>query len=188
MSQSATLYPIDSNDFLAIQSNTGHLDIPKERENYVTFHGTHEGLRFILSKGQEAQTVALVNEIFYPATCIGEVSQYAGASSDEEAYEFTSLTDDERYEDFDREPILYLDQAKVKQIALLLNSVSIEQFSSRFDAGELNRENIYPLCWNAGKDAGDAYNERHIVNDFQNLKELFNRAQETNSYLLCFVG
>ena len=76
MSQSATFYPIDNKDFSAIERNSSNLDLLKDKKNYVTFQGTHEGLRFVLSKGLSNQETAIINEIFYPTVPIGETSQY----------------------------------------------------------------------------------------------------------------
>jgi hypothetical protein len=97
MSQSATLYPIDNNDFSAIKSNPNNLEILGDRENYVAFPGTHEGLRFVLSKGLNQEKADLVNEIFYPTTCIGEGSRDVFSSS-EEMHEFEEVTEKELFD------------------------------------------------------------------------------------------
>ena len=188
MSQSATFYAIDENDFFAIKSDPNKLGLLKDRENNVTFQGTHEGIRFILSKGLDEQKAFLVNEIFYPTTFIGEVSQYVFPNAAKDSQEFVDVTNDESYEDFDRAPISFLDPEKVMQIASFLDSVSSEQFSSKFNPVELNKKDIYPCCWNTEKGDEYVYNEKHIAEDFQNLKKLFNSASRANSYLLCFVG
>jgi hypothetical protein len=187
MSQSAAFYPISSNNFSAIERNPGHLEILRNIKNYVTFQGTHEGLRFVLTKGLSRQEADLVNEIFYPATYIGEVSQTV-VPNPEEVHEFTDVTDDENNDDFEREPVPYHTPEKVKQVTALLNRISSEQLLTQFDHEELNRENIYPCCWNKNASEHQPYNERHILWDYQHLKELFTNASLTNSYLLCFVG
>lgn len=187
MSQSATFYPIDSNDFATIKRNPNNLALLSDRDNYVSFQGTHEGLRFVLSKGLREHESNLVNEIFYPSIYIGEIAQTVFSDTGK-AQAFTHMADGEENDVFDREPILYHDPEKVKQIAILLNNISSERLSTQFDPEELNREGIYPLCWSSSQDADQAYNERHLLEDYQNLKELFDNAGVTNSYLLCFVG
>jgi len=186
MSQSATFYPINSNDFNEIRRNP-NIQFINSREDYVTFQGTHEGLRFVLSKGVSNQEAELINEIFYPTVHTGDTSQYVFPNTVEQG-EFIDVTDDKNFEAFDREPVLYHDPEKIKQIASLLNNVSDEHFLMQFDPVELNRENIYPWCWNSKKEDNQAYNEKHILEDFQNLKKLFNAVSVTDEYLLCFVG
>jgi hypothetical protein len=187
MSQSATFYPIDSGDFAAVKHHPNNLDLLSDRNNYVSFQGTHEGLRFVLSKCLSGHESNLVNEIFYPTLYIGEIAQTV-FPNEAEAQEFVNITDNEDGDDFEREPITYHEPEKVRQIAFLLNNISNEQLLAQFNSEELNREGIYPWCWNSSQDGDQAYNERHLLADFQNLKELFNSASVTNSYLLCFVG
>jgi hypothetical protein len=186
MSQSATFYPIDSNEFSAIERDPNSLEILKDRENFIAFAGTHEGIRFVLSKGLDKEQTDLVNEIFYPTTYIGEASQYIFPNA-EEVQEFVDITEVED-DDFDREPIFYHDPGKVKQIASLLERMNSEQFLSQFNPEELNTETIYPRCWNNSQEKNRTYNLRHILEEYQNLKGLFNNASVRNSYLLCFVG
>lgn len=64
----------------------------------MTFPGTHEGIRFVLSKGSDKEKIDLINEIFYPTTYIGEVSQYVFPSSDE-VHEFVDVADNENHEE-----------------------------------------------------------------------------------------
>jgi hypothetical protein len=187
MSQSATFYPIDSNDFAAIKRNPKNLDLLSDRDNYVSFQGTHEGLRFVLSKGLSEHESSLVNEIFYPTIFIGEIAETV-FPDEADAQEFGDTTDEYEADDFDREPIHYHAPEKVKQIATFLNNTNGEQLLTLFDPDELNHEGIYPWCWKSGNNADQAYNERHFLTDYQNLKKLFDGASMNNSYLLCFVG
>jgi hypothetical protein len=187
MSQSATFYPIDCSNFAVIERNPNNSDLLSDRNNYVSFQGTHEGLRFVLSKALSEHETHLVNEIFYPTVYIGDVAPTVFPNA-EEAQEFVDMTDEEDNNSFNSAPIPYHDPEKVKQIAFLLNSITSEQLLKLFDPDELNREGIYPWCWNSGKDAGQAYIERHLLGDYQNLKKLFDCASVTNSYLLCFMG
>ncbi len=187
MSQSATFYLIDKNDFSAINKDPEKLDLLSGRNDYVLFAGTHEGLRFVLSKGLAKKEFDLINEIFSPATFIGDNS--VGVSPDaDEANEFLDVTEDEAYDDFEREAIFYLAPDSIKQIALVLDALSIEEFLFRFDPDELNEHNIYPGCWMKGNEEGNAYNERQIFLDFKKLKALFEKATVSDHYLLCFVG
>jgi|GEM_PF-1499959 len=187
MSQTATFYPIDSTEFIAIKSNPNNLDVFKDRKNYVSFQGTHEGLRFVLAKDLKDDEAKFINEIFYPTDYIGELWQTIFPDTDEEE-EFANVTDDESFDDFDRQPIPYHTPEKVKAIASLLNNISNERFLKQFNPEELNQKKIYPWCWNRNQGINQVYNEKHIFEDYLKLKELFNNSSVTGDYLFCFVG
>ena len=187
MSQSATFYPVNENEFAVINRNPNNLDLLKGRHNRVTFQGTHEGLRYVLSKALSNHDAELVNEIFYPTTYLGNISQTVFPDSTE-AEAYIDVTGDEEYDGFDSEPVSYHDPAKVKRIAVALDCLHPDEILAHFDPEELNRDKIYPWCWNRSQEDDRACNERHILADFESLKELFSSATRTNSYLLCFVG
>ncbi len=187
MSQVATLYPVSSDVFNAIKTSISNREHIRTVKNYVSFQGTHEGLRFVLSKGKDKKEIALINEIFYSTSYIGETSYHVFPKADE-VHEFMNLREDDDIEELGSEPISYLDLDKIKQIAVLLNTISNDDFISEFDPEELNREKIYPCCWNNKPGENQIYNRKHILHDFQHLKEMFKNANNTNDYILCCVG
>ncbi|MBV4357598.1 DUF1877 family protein [Pinibacter aurantiacus] len=188
MSQIANFYTINNTEFVALEGNSDPFEAVREIKNYLSFQSTHEGLRFVLAKGRSNGESNLINEIFYPESQIGGPSQYVFPDADE-AREFRDVTDDIDFDGyFDRPPVAYLTPEKVKQISSLLNNIGNEEISEQFDYKELNREGIYPCCWNDDKEENQAFNKKHFLQDYQALKDLFNHASATNSYLLCFVG
>jgi len=85
MSQSATLYRITKEDFDKIVEQQDNLDSVDTKAIYETFAGTHEGLKFVLSKFGNDE---LIEQIFYPKTFIGNEVDYN--NMDDEAFESLS--------------------------------------------------------------------------------------------------
>lgn len=171
MSQSATLYRIASTDFSKIDNDPENFELFKVQKGHETFQGTHEGLRFVLSKNEGVKPTGVVNSIFGPAAFVGE-EPYA---ADPEIY-------------IDDEPVYYHHPDKVKEIAAFLNAVSIEKLRAAFNPAELNDNGIYPWQWSAELLERHSFNLPHLTEDFSRLKELFAAAAKEEEYVLSFVG
>lgn len=171
MSQSATLYRVNENDFDKIVAHPGSLDSLEIAAAYQTFDGTHEGLSFVLSKlgAQE-----LIDLIFYPKTFIGKEIDYN--NMDDEALDSLS------------QRIYYLTQEQVSTVQNFLKTISVDDFINYFNADELNKEDIYPWVWNHGQEADIAYNEKHIVEDFKKLRSIFEISTLNRQFILSYVG
>jgi hypothetical protein len=174
MSQSATFYPLDKNAFESLSNDLSALgDLLADKE-FTTIHSTHEGLRFVLAKGKDMQTVQLVDSIFYPGISIGGEER-----SDEGPYEGPV---------YEEGFIYYHPPQKVATIAALLEATSSEEIRQAYDPEELNREMVYPWCWNRKSGDSNAFNEEDLLESFQSLKNFFLSARQKGAFVLSFVG
>ena len=176
MSQSASFYRINENDFLQLADLPDNVDLSSIAKEDITLVGTHEGIRFILSKSDDDETAVLTDQIFYPDTFLGE---------------------EESLEDIDNllnghepnEPVYYNEPAKVAAIASVLEPISADDFRALFDYEELNENDIYPAGnWNDDTNSNTAFNEQHITEEFIQLKNLFISAKKEGDYILTFIG
>lgn len=177
MSQSATLYRISQAIFTQLESPN---DKPKFEINtaksYVTFQGSFMGLEYVLSKGQDVSTTALVSEIFNPTQSLG-------------GQEFESLTPEEQFEFYESGLFIpYLDTLIISKLNDFISNVSQTDISSKYDAEELNENRIYPEVWHNDNSADKAYNERHILEGLEELKKIIREANMENDYILVFIG
>lgn len=76
----------------------------------------------------------------------------------------------------------------VSKINSLIRNISEADIHSRYDARQLNNNGIYPEVWHNDNSPNQVYNERHIVEDFKELKSIVNKADNDKDYILVFVG
>lgn len=178
MEQSAKLYRINNTNFSLLEDNPETYKLSEIGEGYETFEGSYEGLRYVLSKTVNEDKVGMVWQIFYPLTFIGEEVDIADLDLD-------TLPDDF---DFDGSAIYYHDPESVANVADFLERTSIDQFKKLFNPEELNSEDIYPEgAWNTETAEDSLFNERHMVEEFNNLKQLFLTACKAGEYIVCVI-
>ena len=179
MGQSATLYRIAKNDFSKVQDNPDDFGLFKIKKSYETFEKTHEGLRFVLSKGRDENASELIEQIFYPKAFVGEQIDYS-------AVDFDNLPEDV---DLLKEPVYYNEPTVVNAISSLLDKITVDDFQKSFDPDELNEQEIYPGgAWNTRTEADYAFNVRDMTNEFVRLQAFFKSANEDGDYILSYVG
>ncbi|GAB2843265.1 DUF1877 family protein [Ferruginibacter profundus] len=177
MSQSATLYRISQDTFKQLDKpdNKQKFDI-NSAKSYSIFQGSFMALEYILSKGQSNSTTELVNEIFNPTHSLGE-------------HFFESLTPEEQFEFYESGLFIqYLDKSTISQLNVLIAKISSLEISSKYNAKELNNNGIYPRVWHNDNSPDQAYNERHILEDFEELKNIIKQADAEQDYIFVFVG
>lgn len=177
MSQSATLYRISNDTFKQFASAGGNelFDLSAAK-GYATFQGSFMGLAFILIKQQDEVVTAHVSEIFNPTQSLG--NQPPETLSPEELFDFFE----------NNSSISYIDPATVNKIDMLLKTMSAEDIRQRFNADELNDNGIYPKAWHDDNSPDQAFNQRHVEDDFVRLKEVLQRANEEKDYIFVFIG
>jgi len=178
MGSSATFHRISADNFNIIQQAPGGtiLSYPSLAENAATCTGSHWALEFILSSGQENKTIELISEIFTPKKAIGEE-------------EFNVLPPEQKWEMYERgDYIPYLDPVIISKFSNLLDNMSENDIKSKYDAKELNDNEIYPKVWHNDNSADHSFNERHIVEDFLELKGIFKAADKEKNYILVYIG
>jgi len=177
MSQSATFYRVSQNTFkqLEITDNKQPFDVSSAKE-YTTLQGSFMALEYILSKAQDASAIKLINELFNPRQSLGDP-------------DLESLTLEEQMEFYENGgAIHYLNYANVSKLSGLFDKFSKADIHSKYDSKELNENRIYPEVWHNDNSPDQAYNERHILDDFEQLKKIIKRASDDCDYILVFVG
>ncbi|RFM33468.1 DUF1877 family protein [Chitinophaga silvisoli] len=176
MSQSITLYRVSQENFEAMKANpAGTVILNISKENLV-FPQTFEGLKFILSKEQDEETVSLLEQIFYPES-------YISKEIDLDTQE--TLSEDL---DFENTAIYYNDKAEVANMHAFLSNISVEQFHQLYDAKELNENGVYPYnVWIEEGEPDRAFTRKHLAQEFADLKEFIAAAKTDNDYVLSLV-
>lgn len=177
MSQSATFYRVSQNTFRQLENsnNKQHFDISSAKD-HTTLQGSFMALEYILSKAQAPSAIELVNELFNPTQSLGEP-------------DLENLTAEKKMEFYENGgAIHYLDTATISKLSGLLENFSESDIHSKYDSNELNSNRIYPEVWHNDNSPGQAYNERHILDDFIPLKKIIKQAADDLDYILVFVG
>jgi len=118
----------------------------------------------------------LVSEIFTPKRAIGEL-------------EFNILPPEEKWEMYERgDYIPYLDPTTISQFANLLDNILENDIKNKCDPKELNDNDIYPKVWHNNNSLDYSFNERHILEDFVELKKLFKVADKEKNYIIVYIG
>lgn len=177
MSQSATLYRVSQEVFNRLEKSGG-----KERfeissaKSYTIFQGSFMGLEYILSKGQDAATAGLISEIFNPKQSLGEKA-------------FANMTPEEQFEFYENGRLIpFLDTTTILKIKNLLDEVSEADIHFRYDADELNNNDVYPRIWHKENSPNPGFNKLQLLEDFAALKRILKQAGEEQDYIFVFVG
>ncbi|MFC7000122.1 DUF1877 family protein [Rufibacter roseus] len=177
MGQSATLYRISKTDFEDNRSDQQQLI--SLAKGFATFEKFFMGLDFILKKGEDDSTQVVLDEIFNPV-CYDE----NGIEPD-----FSKLSDEELHDLFFNGSLLsYLPSEKIRAVNSKLERLTKQEVASRFNAEELNENDIYPNVWHSDNSPEQAFNLNHILEDFEKLKNLFSQASKEEEYILQFIG
>ncbi|MFT3681333.1 MAG: DUF1877 family protein [Ferruginibacter sp.] len=177
MSQSATLYRISKDNFEKLKESepNSYFDIGSVK-SYVTFPGSFMGLEFILSKGRDKSTIALVNAIFNSRNILGQ-----------EKYD--SLPPEQKFEFYESGQLIpYINLETISKLDKLLNTVTENEIHLNYNAKELNENGIYPGVWHNDNTKDKAYNERDIMEGVADLKTIIGQAARENDFILVFIG
>jgi Domain of unknown function (DUF1877) len=177
MSQSATFYRVSQDTFRQLENsnNKQHFDISSAKD-YTTLQGSFMALEYILSKAQDLSAIELINELFDPKQSL-------------DGPDLESLTLEKKMEFYENGGVIhYLDNATISKLSGLLDKFSELDIHSKYDSDELNNNRIYPEVWHNDNSPDQAYNERHILDDFVQLKKIIKQAADDIDYILVFVG
>jgi hypothetical protein len=167
MSQSTTIYRITPDAFEEATTSPEDFVPYKKCLDYEIFASTHEGLRYVLARGQNGSTKALVNEIFYPSSQIGEID-----------FEKEDLDVD----DFER-IITYLPPDRVSAVYSFIKDMDEALFRKNFNPDEMNEQGVYPMVWGE-----NAFAYESLFENFVRLQNIFKRGAAEGNYLLAYVG
>ncbi len=177
MGQSATLYRILIDNFE--NSEKDKKQMISLTKDFVTFEKSFLGLDFILKKGEDERTKEIINSLFNP-----EVEEVDWNSID-----FDSLSNKEENELLNGDDaVCILSTEKVKEINEILRRLNKEDIASRYDSKELNEHDIYPRVWHNDNSPDKAFNLKNILDDFEQLRNIFKQAEKEGDYILQFIG
>lgn len=185
MSQNATLYRLNKDNFSIILEDPEGTDLFGIAKEYITFQQTHEGLVFILSKNQNELTANLAKQIFYPKTNNSQSEDFDKINAGIIPKDF----DFERFYKMMENILHYNKPEVVKEISDFLNEISENDFKILFDYKELNKKGVYPYnSWNDRVEKDRSFNGREMTVDFTRLKTFYQSAAREGDYILSFVG
>jgi hypothetical protein len=179
MGQVASLFCLTEQDFQRLNADPVAFDFSQPGLEGEAFNQTQEGLRFVLAKGRDTETTALVEQIFNPGFFVGEELDYENIDWDQASDDFP----------LDAQPIYYNPPETVDAIATFLATITDESFRQAFDPEELNRAKVYPSgVWNRKTGTNQGFNEQSLVEDLHLLKSFFTRIKQKDNYCVCFIG
>lgn len=176
MGQSSTFYEIKKTDFNKIKNEVSLFKI-QETESMETLEQNAFGVEFILKKLFNTKHHEIIEQIFNPKEFLGEKPDYENMNFDE--IDFSEITDNS---------ISYLEPDQIVKIDNLLNSISNSEIGEKYNSSELNSNGVYPEVWHDDESDDQAFNKRHICEGYEQLKSIFNRANENENYIFIFSG
>jgi hypothetical protein len=178
MSQSATLYLIDSEKFELLEDNPDKTKIQVLSYGYETFEQTHEGISFLLEKFFKTEDLALIREIFEPTEFIGE-------GLDDDLYDSHTVDDIEKFEE---SAIYYLNPIQIARINVLLTSLDISTVLNAYNSAEFNNNGVYPEVWHDYESEGQAFNKTHLKENLESLIHFFKAAAASEDYVIIEIS
>ncbi|MBN9482154.1 MAG: hypothetical protein BGO70_16415 [Bacteroidetes bacterium 43-93] len=178
MSQNATLLSISENDiqdFIASPEKVGWANIAAVAKNNIEVQGSFLALEYLLSKGLPTDDQQLIREIFSPDATLGEP-----LDDDDYARIFELLESGKS--------IPYISQQRVGLIYSLLDKITPADVAERYNADELNQEEIYPSIWHNDNAPDKSFNKQHLLTDFELIKNLFATAVQTGDSIVSVVS
>ncbi|MGI4735305.1 MAG: DUF1877 family protein [Janthinobacterium lividum] len=179
MGQVASLFCLTEQNFQRLNADPVAFDFSQPGLEGEAFNQTQEGLRFVLAKGRDTESTALIEQIFNPWSSVGEEIDYENIDWDQASDDFP----------FDAQPIYYNPPETVDAIATFLATITDESFRQAFNPEELNQAEVYPSgVWNRKTGLNQGFNEQALVEDLHLLRSFFIRIQQQGNYCVCFVG
>lgn len=177
MSQVTTLYRVSQDTFRQLQETADRqqLSVPDTALDDYSFQGSEMALDFLLSKGKDEDTAAIIRQIFYPEMSLGGPDPDSTPEEQLEHYEGGSW-------------IPYHSPEMTAAIHRILEGIAEADIDATYNAAELNKNGIYPRVWHNDNTPDMAYNKIHIQEDLVVLKRLFRDAAAGNNIIISFPG
>lgn len=176
MSETATLYRIDRNDFHNIEEIFDYSSLLQSAKQKATFYKTFEGLRYLLSRGRNGKTSELVAQIFYPSTFIGKQVDYLRMDFDDRPGDFSE----------GKQLVYFNNPRKVAELSNMIDTFGVEQIRKHFDPDKMNLEAIVPVgMWN--HESADGFSLQGMLLEFQKLSDIFRVAKAEGDFMVSFV-
>lgn len=178
MSQSTTIYSISKElfDELKNSENRKEIKIHNRVKDYYTFENSFMGIEFVLTKDKSEPTKNILNQIFNPTEYLGDF--------DFENPDFEEMMDFMGSGNY----FPYLSNEKVTEISETISEINESELKDKYNAAELNENDIYPNVWTNGNIEGESNNLNHLIEDFSELKKIIIQASKEENYLLICSG
>ena len=118
------------------------------------------GIEFVLTKDKSELHKNILNQIFNPKDFLGDF--------DFENPDFDEMLDFMESGNY----FPYLSIEKVTEIAKIISEINESEIKDKYNATELNDNDIYPKDWAEKNIAGESNNLNHLIDDFGELKKI----------------
>jgi hypothetical protein len=178
MSQSTTIYKITKELFEELKNSENRTDfkIHNRTKDYYTFQNSFTGIEFLINKNKSVKDIKILNQIFNPTEYLGDF--------DFENPDFDEMMDFMESGNY----FPYISKEKLVEISKLLSEITESEIKDKYNASELNENDIYPSEWSEENSEGQSNNINHLIEDFLELKKIITQASKEEKYLLICSG
>ena len=82
----------------------------------------------------------------------------------------------------------YLNIEELTEISKIISEITESEIKEKYNATELNENDIYPNEWTNENIEGESNNLNHLIEDFSELKKIIIQASKEENYLLICSG
>jgi hypothetical protein len=174
MSQSTTIYSVSKELFSELKNsgNRREINVHNRTKDFYTFQNSFMGIEFLLTKDKSELHKKILNQIFNPKDYLGDF--------DFENPDFDEMMDFMESGNY----FPYLSIEKVTEIAKIISEITESEIKNKYNATELNDNDIYPNEWTNENIEGESHNLNHLIEDFLELKKIIIQASKEEKYLL----
>ena len=178
MSQTTTIYSISKELFVELKNseNRKEIKIHNRAKDFYTFQNSFMGIEFVLTKNKSETTKSVLNQIFNPTEYLGDF--------DFENQDFEEMMDFMESGNY----FPYLNIEDLTEISKIISEITEAEIKEKYNATELNENNIYPNEWTNENIEGESNNLNHLIEDFSELKKIIIQASKEENYLLICSG
>ncbi|RYE90336.1 MAG: DUF1877 family protein [Cytophagaceae bacterium] len=175
MGQQVGLYRVRPEDFPIIKRENSWQTVLRLATGNVEFDGSFMALEFLLQKSELTQETA--DTLFYPSEVVAPNQLFE---------EFAFDTDEEANQllDYYAGRITYTTPSACQALWNALQQVSVDQLSSLYNSRELRDADIYPTVWHDDERENQAFNRRHITQDYAALRHFYEAAATFGEYII----
>ncbi len=178
MSQFTTIFNISKEFFEELKKNENRKEIKlyNRAKSSYTFQNSFMAIEYVLKKNKSDETKEVLNKIFNPKEFLGDF--------DFENADFEEMMDFMESGNY----FPYLNIEEVSEINKILSKISELEIKEKYNATELNENDIYPNEWTNVNNEGESNNLNHLIGDFLELKKIIMQSNKEKNYLLICSG
>jgi len=145
--------------------------------NEIGFDGSFQALEYLLIKAGVTEDAA--STLFYPSVELVQGKEVHDIDVD-------AMDGDELF-DYYSNALTYTMPKTVGLLWQAVQAISVEQISSLYNSQELRAKGIYPWNWHDDESENQAFNRRHITQDYQALQKFYEAASHAGDYVFYTV-